>query len=173
MMTATNFTKSTRALLAATVAVTLSTQAVLADKVEDAKALVDSFYANLIKENYPPMINMFMPNATARYTTKYGYGLPDEVFNFSGEEVQAYADLEIPEAYEEYFKDYRELDQSYSILSAEKTGETVTVTGQAVQNYEMKGYKGQNIQTDTFVLKFPEGFETPLIADYKGVLTFR
>ena len=119
------------------------------------------------------MINMFMPNATAQYTTKYGYGLPDDVFNFTRDEVQAYADIEIPEEYLEFFKDYKELDRNYKILSAEETGETVTVTGQAVQQYEMKASKGQNIQTDTFVIKFPEGVEAPLIADYKGVLTFK
>lgn len=167
------FSNATRALLAATVAMAVSAQAVLADKVEDAKALVDSFYSNLINETYPPMINMFMPNATAQYTTKYGFGVPDDVFNFTREEVEAYAEIEIPEEYQEMFKDYKELDRSYKILNAEETGETVTVTGQAIQNYEMKGYKGQNIQTDTFVVKFPEGVETPLIADYKGVLTFQ
>ena len=172
-MPVTNFNKSTSAVFAAAMAVVVSGQVALADKVEDAKALVDSFYSNLIAENYPPMINMFMPNATAQYTTKYGYGLPDDVFNFTREEVQAYADIEIPEEYLEFFKDYKELDRSYKILSAEETGETVTVTGQAVQDYEMKAYKGQNIQTDSFVVKFPEGVETPLIADYKGVLTFK
>jgi hypothetical protein len=168
-----SFNKSMRTVFAASVGVALLAQAVLADKVEDAKALVDSFYSNLIRENYPPMINMFMPNATAQYTTKYGFGLPDDVFNFTREEVQAYADIEIPEEYLEYFKDYNELDRSYSILSVQESGETVTITGQAVQSYEMKNYKGQNIQTDTFVVKFPEGVETPLIADYKGVLTFK
>lgn len=172
-MTVANFAKSTRVLFAATAVAALSTQAALADKVEDAKALVDSFYSNLISENYPPMINMFMPNATAQYTTKFGYGIPDDVFNFTAEEVQAYAEIEIPEEYQEYFKDYKEIDRSYSILSAEETGDVVTVKGQAIQNYEMKDYKGQNLQTDTFVITFPKGVDTPLISDYKGVLTFK
>ncbi|GAA6193335.1 hypothetical protein [Phaeobacter sp. NW0010-22] len=142
-----------------------------ADEVSDAKGLVESFYTNLIAENYPPMINMFMPAATAVYTTQYGYGIPDDVFNFTAQEVKEYADMEIPEEYLEYFKGYEELGRDFEILDAKKTGDSVTVTGRVTEDYKLETYKGQNIQTDTFVIKFP--YEQPLIASYSGVATFK
>ena len=47
-MPGSNFTKSTGTAFAAAVVVVMTGQVALADKVEDAKALVDSFYSHLI-----------------------------------------------------------------------------------------------------------------------------
>ncbi len=152
-------------------AMLVAAQTAAADEVADAKGLVESFYTHLIAENYPPMINMFLPDATAVYTTKYGYGIPDDVFNFTAAEVQQYADMEIPEEYLEYFKGYEELGRDFKVLDAKKTGDTVTVTGRVTEDYKLEKYKGQNIQTDTFVIKF--AYEQPLIASYSGVATFK
>lgn len=167
-----NFSGMAGSLAATAIATCLSASLAVADEIADAKSLVEEFYANLVAEDYGKLLEQFTPDATAKSTVKYGFGLPDDSWTYTPADFRQFAEMEIPEEYKAYFEGYKESQKVFNVLGAEKDRQDVKISGRMTTDFEMQGYRGKILQNDSFVVSFPET-GNPKITAYSGVTSFK
>ncbi|MCG7522052.1 hypothetical protein [Ruegeria sp. Ofav3-42] len=143
----------------------------VADEIDDAKSVVEKFYAAYIANDSATLAGLFFPSATGQYRTIIGYGIPDSVTKFTATDAGGLGDAEIPEEYQQYMQDYKEFDHVYKIRSAKKSEENVRVEGRLTSKYTTSDYRGKNIQDDVFIITSQNG--EPLILRYEGTGRFK
>lgn len=136
---------------------TVSAGIAMAEPQNDAKDMVNRYYAANDEASILAEWQDWHPEATHTVTIKYGMGQPDDTFSYALSDLEKLPALsEIPEV-AEAMKGYSETTRSEPNITVETEGDITTVTSVVNVDYVWDSYKGKSVETDVFKIEPLEG----------------
>ncbi len=134
----------------------------------NARKLVSDFYRYMGEGNVPELQRLFNTDGNIKITMRYGYGMPDDTFEMTPDDLNEYlypADQE-----SDAMTGYEELTSSSAITSVEDRGERVFAEEKVKYEYSYQGAKIPGVMTsyDIFKLvKTPVGMKISEVVSIK------